>query len=80
MLGEYMIPKGASVVVRPYITQRNPRYFLEPEAFQPELWQAATVPKFAYFPFGVELKHVSANPLREWRDHQFGSNRAKSGG
>ncbi len=57
-LGGYVIPRGSSVFVSPYITQRNPRWFNEPGLFRPERWMdAATVrPKFAYFPFGGGAK------------------------
>ena len=39
----------------PWATHRDPRFFSEPEAFQPERWTeefANSLPKYAYFPFG----------------------------
>jgi cytochrome P450 len=51
-IGKYAIPPGGTVLLSPYITQRNPLYFPAPEAFRPSRWPAADLPKFAYFPFG----------------------------
>jgi len=48
------IPKGCVVLLSPYVTHRDARWFLEPERFMPERWleEDTTRPKFAYFPFG----------------------------
>jgi cytochrome P450 len=54
-LGGYDIPRGSLVVVSPFITQRDARFFPEPEQFRPERWldeHAAERPRFSYFPFG----------------------------
>jgi cytochrome P450 len=51
----YHVPKGSSVFISPYITQRNPAYFHDPNGFEPERWDEA-IPKFAYFPFGGGAK------------------------
>jgi cytochrome P450 len=51
----YHVPKGASVLVSQYIVHRDPRYFSEPERFDPGRWTEAFargLPRFAYFPFG----------------------------
>ena len=39
----------------PYVVHRDPRWFAEPEHFDPERWTAEEKvkrPKFSYFPFG----------------------------
>ena len=51
----YTIPARSVVLMSQYITHRDPRYFPEPERFDPERWTTeaqAARPKFSYFPFG----------------------------
>ena len=54
-LGGYRLPAGANVVMSPWILHRDPRFFEQPEHFDPDRWTADTaqrLPRFAYFPFG----------------------------
>jgi cytochrome P450 len=54
-LGGYKLPMGSNVVMSPWILHRDPRFFEEPEQFNPDRWTADVaqhLPKFAYFPFG----------------------------
>jgi cytochrome P450 len=54
-LGGYEVPAGSTCIASSYVTQRDPRFFPDPERFVPERWQPerrAELPKFAYFPFG----------------------------
>jgi cytochrome P450 len=51
-IGGYRVPRGASVFVSPFVTHRNPRYFSDPDTFEPDRWAGAAPPKFAFFPFG----------------------------
>ncbi len=51
----YRIPAGANVVMSQWIMHRDPRYFPDPESFDPGRWspeRAQKLPRFAYFPFG----------------------------
>jgi cytochrome P450 len=51
----YRIPAGANIVMSQWIMHRNPRFFSEPEKFDPDRWGSSTcqnLPRFAYFPFG----------------------------
>jgi len=51
----YSIPAGTIVLVSPYLTQREPRFFPDPLEFRPDRWSepmSAALPRFAYFPFG----------------------------
>ena len=52
----YEIPRGGIVLANPYLVQRDPRWFANPERFDPERWEREdgeeARPKFAYFPFG----------------------------
>ena len=51
----YFIPKGSYIHVSPFLMHRHPRYFPDPERFEPERWTAEAIaarPRFSYFPFG----------------------------
>jgi len=50
----HVVPKGRVVLLSPYVTHRDARWFPEPDTFRPERWltEDQTRPKFAYFPFG----------------------------
>jgi cytochrome P450 len=62
-LGGYTIPRGSSIFVSPYITQRNARWFPEPQAFRPERWFGDPPAKFTYFPFGGGAKMCIGEPF-----------------
>jgi cytochrome P450 len=51
------IPRGAHVLVSQFVTQRDPRYFTNPDTFDPSRWLdpefEKSLPKGAYFPFGA---------------------------
>jgi cytochrome P450 len=54
-IGGYVVPAGSNVIVSPWVTHRDARFFPQPETFAPERWSAdreQSAPKFAYFPFG----------------------------
>jgi cytochrome P450 len=54
-IGGYRIPSGSQVLMFPWATHRDPRFFAEPDTFQPDRWTDEFVnqlPKYAYFPFG----------------------------
>src|SRR5690349_7012771 len=54
-IGDYTLPPGSNIVLSQWVTQRDPRWFTDPERFIPERWSeetAAKLPRFAYFPFG----------------------------
>ncbi len=54
-LGGYSIPRGQTVLLCQWVTHRDPRFWDDPEKFDPDRWtspQVARMPKFAYFPFG----------------------------
>ena len=55
VIGGCRIPAGAIVLVSPYVTHRHPRFWANPEDFDPDRFEAsrhAERPLFAYFPFG----------------------------
>jgi cytochrome P450 len=54
-VGDYMIPAKSLVLLSPYVTHRDARFFPEPERFDPERWTEEARearPQFSYFPFG----------------------------
>jgi cytochrome P450 len=54
-IGGYRVPKGTQVFLFQWATQRDPRFYEEPNAFRPERWTEDFIerlPKYAYFPFG----------------------------
>jgi cytochrome P450 len=54
-IGGFRLPAGAQVFMFQWVTQRDPRFFPEPEKFYPERWTedfTNSLPKYAYFPFG----------------------------
>ena len=54
-IGDYLLPAGANIVLAQWVTQRDPRWFSDPDAFEPDRWAddaTKKLPRFAYFPFG----------------------------
>jgi cytochrome P450 len=56
-LGGYELPAGTNVFICQWIVQRDPKFFPDPECFDPERWRddpqrTGALPRFAYFPFG----------------------------
>lgn len=55
-IADVMIPRGARVVIAPWISHRLPEYFSEPGEFRPERWlspDSAQIPRGAFLPFGL---------------------------
>src|SRR5215831_12331019 len=54
-VGSYIVPAGSLVLTSQYVTHRDPRYFPDPDRFDPMRWSPeirVARPKFTYFPFG----------------------------
>jgi cytochrome P450 len=54
-IGGYRLSKGTNVLLPQYVVHRDPRWFNEPERFEPDRWAddlIHRIPKYAYFPFG----------------------------
>ncbi|HVF30973.1 MAG TPA: cytochrome P450 [Pyrinomonadaceae bacterium] len=58
--GKYEIPARSLVLVSPYVTQRDPRFWDNPDEFIPERWETHSVKeasqKNIYFPFGGGIR------------------------
>lgn len=54
-IGPHHVPAKTTLIIAPYRTQKDPRWFSEPDDFRPERWTPELVvelPRFAYMPFG----------------------------
>jgi len=54
-IGSYVVPANAIVLLSPYVTQRDARFFPDPLRFDPERWTPEAKesrPQYAYLPFG----------------------------
>ncbi|APR79856.1 cytochrome P450 [Minicystis rosea] len=54
-IGGYVLPKGAQILTSQWVVHRDPRWFPNPEGFDPDRFapeRAKDLPRFAYFPFG----------------------------
>jgi cytochrome P450 len=55
-LGGFVFPADTTVVISPYVIQRDARFFAEPERFHPDRWTPefrAALHPYAYQPFGA---------------------------
>jgi hypothetical protein len=54
-VGKYDFQPGQRLVVCPYTTQRDPRWFPDPDGFRPDRWldgSTKDIPRYAWMPFG----------------------------
>jgi cytochrome P450 len=50
----WRIPANTGILMSPWVSHRDPRFFADPERFEPERWLGdleRTLPRFAYYPF-----------------------------
>ena len=55
-LGGVSVPAGSTLLMSPYATHRDPRFWDNPEEFNPDRWtegSSSIRPKFAFYPFGA---------------------------
>jgi cytochrome P450 len=65
-IGDHVIPARALVVVCQYTMHRHPRYYPDPERFDPDRFTPeakASRPRFSYFPFGGGPRHCMGEPF-----------------
>jgi cytochrome P450 len=84
-IGGYTVRAGTVVLMSPWVTQRDGRFFADPERFLPRRWtpqMEAELHRYAYFPFGggprkcigehfawMEGTLVLATLAQRWRMH-----------
>ncbi len=61
-VGGYPIQPDANLVICPYVSHRNPRYFPEPEVFNPDRFLTEPV-KYTYLPFGTGPRICIGQPF-----------------
>lgn len=82
-VGAFEVPRGRTILISPYVTHHDARWFDEPDAFRPERWLGdleKRLPRFAYYPFGggprvcignafalMEARLLLAALARRWR-------------
>lgn len=52
-VGGYHVRAGTNVVISQWVMHRDPRFYPEPDRFNPGRWRENSLPKFAYLPFGA---------------------------
>lgn len=60
------VPKGGEVMMIQYVSNRNPRYFPDPERFDPERFapgKEKEIPPYVYFPFGSGPRSCIGEPF-----------------
>jgi cytochrome P450 len=65
-VGGYHVPAGADVLISPYTLHRHPRYWPEPDRFDPERFDpdvSSDRPRYAHIPFGAGPRFCVGNHL-----------------
>jgi cytochrome P450 len=52
-IGGYFIPKGSQVVITQYALQRDPRFWTDPERFNPDRFLTDKINRNAFLPFSI---------------------------
>ena len=58
-IGEYVIPNSSVIFMSQYAMHNSPKYYADPDIFNPERWTKEflfKLPRFAYFPFGGGIR------------------------
>ncbi|ELZ40457.1 cytochrome P450 [Halorubrum saccharovorum DSM 1137] len=59
-LGGYRVPEGTTLMCPQWVVHRSPRWYDDPDAFDPSRWKPerrSQRPRFAFFPFGGGPRH-----------------------
>ena len=65
-VGGYTIPKGANVLISPWVVHRDPAVWPDPDTFNPDRFPVdEPPPRAAYFPFGDGPRSCVGNRFAE---------------
>jgi cytochrome P450 len=59
----HALPAYCEVVISPYVAQREPDDFADPDVFDPWRWRTLKPSPYAYFPFGVGARYCMGRQL-----------------
>jgi len=65
-IDKYIVPQGSIVLMSPYLVQRDPRFYADPEKFDPCEWDKHTHglnSKYEYFPFSRGPRSCIGEPF-----------------
>jgi cytochrome P450 len=71
-LGGYPVPAGTNVLLPLYLLHRHPRFWRDPEAFEPERFapeHESQRPRFAYMPFAAGPRHCIGESFALYEMH-----------
>jgi cytochrome P450 len=63
---KYIMPAGSIILMSQYVMHHNPRYFSDPDSFNPDRWSKemkSNLPRFSYFPFGGGIRGCVGEPF-----------------
>jgi cytochrome P450 len=63
---DYVLPAGTTVILSPFVMQRSPQWYSDPERFDPDRMTSearAERPRFSYFPFGGGQRQCVGEPF-----------------
>lgn len=69
-IGSFFLPAGSTVLCCPYIMQRSPRYFVEPQRFLPERFSESFEKRqrrYSYAPFGTDSRLINDSLMLEMK-------------
>jgi cytochrome P450 len=61
-IGGYLIAPAANIVISPYVIHRNPRFFPDPEQFDPDRFLSEPA-RYSYLPFGAGPRVCIGQPF-----------------
>lgn len=60
-IGDYAVPEGCLIQISQWVMHRHPRYWKNPEVFQPERWSddlEKRLPRGVYIPFRKIINYL----------------------